>query len=61
MTCIYIYTCIYISYLAMQVEGITTATLMGTIGGNLGMFTGISVMTVPWGDVRSERERMGSR
>uniref|UniRef100_A0A7S0EM62 Uncharacterized protein n=1 Tax=Hanusia phi TaxID=3032 RepID=A0A7S0EM62_9CRYP len=31
---------------SQKVGSITLATLMGTIGGNLGMFTGISVMTI---------------
>eukprot|EP00960_Hanusia_phi_P017375 511606-Hanusia_phi.AAC.1 len=37
---------VFPAQLRVQVGSITLATLMGTIGGNLGMFTGISVMTI---------------
>ena len=30
----------------LQVEGIPLSTLMGTVGGNLGMFVGMSMMTI---------------
>jgi hypothetical protein len=45
----------------MQVPGVSISTLMGTVGGNLGMFVGMSVMTmIEWLEVR-ERERGGER
>ncbi len=35
-----------------SVPGISIASLLGTVGGNLGMFTGMSVMTiVEWAEV----------
>ena len=36
-----------------QVAGVSIATLMGTVGGNLGMFVGMSMMTmIEWLEVR---------
>ena len=39
----------------MSIPGVSIAGLMGTVGGNLGMFTGMSVMTiVEWLEASAE-------